>query len=878
MPKLKRKSCTTNLGSFAKKKAKITEDPSLTPDSSRPTSPEDSEQSVDEFPVDLAISDHESVVSSEDSDLSEAVGDVPVFESENGLLAWLEVGKERLKKILESIKQPKAKEKGRGPYYKTKIGATPAPRTDRLQRATQKKNVKAHGLGLVNWLNKARDSQPASTSTSEARETVQADGLDDQPIDVDALIPTPSQAEDLGENGHEATWRSDSPSPSELSRLEEDGLGDCEELFTSINADRSHHEDRPTSHSFDSSIEPTPSIPSSGPEPLPQDPERVQPKIRFGAPSFSRADESFHPTVTAAPGMPPPPKQIDEAIKKLQNILRPSRGPNTRGYHHAELNMVLHGRLELMLSFLRLYAAEGYTEWGEKGRYNRKDEENLPTSEYGKFNSSVLEDEDLAQEIHLHLQELGPFISAQDVVNYMSSDEMKTRLNLKHGISLRTAQRWMKRTEYRWKAEPKGMYIDGHEREDVVNYRQNEFLPQWAAFDEGTRKWVKKGGDVAEDGTAQAAPKKKTKRQVEEEQWEEWEEEPPRSFIGMPDGKIVVIWRHDECIFYANDRRKIRWVHASETAKPRKKGEGKSMMVIAFVSPDYGWEARLTIKPGKTRDGYYGNEEILKHATTMMDTLDEKRPNEIHVLAYDNATIHTARAPDALSARYMVVKTPGIDKKTGVQKNFLVKKKSPDGRETEVRMRDGMFADGSPQSLYFPEGHPKAGIFKGMHILIHERIAKGANLPNPDNLKAECKKFKCPPGRTDCCCRRILYTQPDFVNQKSLLEEHCAARGYQVIFFPKFHCELNFIEQCWGFAKRIYRMFPASSKEEDLERNMNAALDAVPIETMRKFMDAYRKGLNGTQAAWAGKRYRGHRVLPKNIMALFDRFFHKKNQ
>ncbi|KAJ7435698.1 hypothetical protein B0H11DRAFT_1643795, partial [Mycena galericulata] len=82
---------------------------------------------------------------------------------------------------------------------------------------------------------------------------------------------------------------------------------------------------------------------------------------------------------------------------------------------------------------------------------------------------------------------------------------------------------------------------------------------------------------------------------------------------------------------------------------------------------------------------------------------------------------------------------------------------------------------------------------------------------------------------------------------------------------------------CWGYAKRIYRMFPSSSKEEDLERNMNAALDAVPLETMRKFatrserfMDAYRKGLSGDQAVWAGKRYRGHRILPKNIKALFD--------
>ncbi|KAJ7657126.1 hypothetical protein B0H17DRAFT_840818, partial [Mycena rosella] len=106
-----------------------------------------------------------------------------------------------------------------------------------------------------------------------------------------------------------------------------------------------------------------------------------------------------------------------------------------------------------------------------------KDESNLPTAEYGKFNASLLEDEDLAQEIHLHLQTLGPYVSAQDVVNYMSSDEMKTRLNLKHGISLRTAQRWMKRMEYRWTSEPKGMYSDGHEREDVVDHRPKVFLP-----------------------------------------------------------------------------------------------------------------------------------------------------------------------------------------------------------------------------------------------------------------------------------------------------------------------------------------------------------------------------------------------------------------
>ena len=31
-------------------------------------------------------------------------------------------------------------------------------------------------------------------------------------------------------------------------------------------------------------------------------------------------------------------------------------------------------------------------------------------------------------------------------------------------------------------------------------------------------------------------------------------------------------------------------------------------------------------------------------------------------------------------------------------------------------------------------------------------------------------------------------------------------------------------------------------------------------------MDAYRKGLNGRQAAWASKKYWGHRVFPGSII------------
>ncbi|OAX39569.1 hypothetical protein K503DRAFT_689344, partial [Rhizopogon vinicolor AM-OR11-026] len=62
--------------------------------------------------------------------------------------------------------------------------------------------------------------------------------------------------------------------------------------------------------------------------------------------------------------------------------------------------------------------------------------------------------------------------------------------------------------------------------------------------------------------------------------------------------------------------------------------------------------------------------------------------------------------------------------------------------------------------------------------------------------------------------------------------------------------------------------------EADLERNVLAALESVPLDAIRRFStqslrftDAYHRGLNGKQAAWASKQYRGHRMLPETILA-----------
>ena len=93
-----------------------------------------------------------------------------------------------------------------------------------------------------------------------------------------------------------------------------------------------------------------------------------------------------------------------------------------------------------------------------------------------------------------------------------------------------------------------------------------------------------------------------------------------------------------------------------------------------------------------------------------------------------------------------------------------------------------------------------------------------------------------------------------------------------LLYFCRNFTELNFIEQCWGWAKGVYRTYPPSLHEDDLEVNILRSLDSVPLQMMRKFMtcsrrvmDEYNRGLNGKQAAWAARKYWGRRLLPPNI-------------
>lgn len=56
-------------------------------------------------------------------------------------------------------------------------------------------------------------------------------------------------------------------------------------------------------------------------------------------------------------------------------------------------------------------------------------------------------------------------------------------------ICERTARRWLAKLGYELKEAKKGIYVDGHEREDVVAYRK-EFLKNFGANDRCVLIWA----------------------------------------------------------------------------------------------------------------------------------------------------------------------------------------------------------------------------------------------------------------------------------------------------------------------------------------------------------------------------------------------------
>jgi hypothetical protein len=178
------------------------------------------------------------------------------------------------------------------------------------------------------------------------------------------------------------------------------------------------------------------------------------------------------------------------------------------------------------------------------------------------------------------------------------------------------------------------------------------------------------------------------------------------------------------------------------------------------------------------------------------------------------------------------------------------------------------------QPMVFPPNHPQyPNEPKGIKFVLTEQ-----GLYRRD-LCGKCKnRYE---SGLDCCNKQALELQPDFAQQKSLVQETIEVARHLCLFFLKFHCELNYIEFFWAQVKK-YLHDHCDYTFNTLKDNMTKALDSVPLVTiqrwehqMYRWTEAYHSSLSTSVAQLQVKKfgsaqYKLHRRVPEAVVRAFD--------
>jgi hypothetical protein len=399
-------------------------------------------------------------------------------------------------------------------------------------------------------------------------------------------------------------------------------------------------------------------------------------------------------------------------------------------------------------------------------------------------------------------------------------------------ISVETSRRWMHACGFHPTPKRKNYYVDGHEREDVVEYRNLVFLPAFAQYESRMRHYS--GENMDEVTLPVLAP-------------------------GM---KEIVPLFHDESTFNSNDDGNKFWSH-EDMSILHNKSRGSSIMASAVICPCHGIMAIFShgkmiysyqlIKPGTGRDGWWTNDDLVTQTSDQFIVLFELlHPDMEALLVYDNSQNHHAMASDALVASKLKLNPGGAGVKP---------------------MRDTVWGPlNTPQCMQFEDGQPK-----GVRQVLLERGLWRDKRPDHKKFNLTCKHCSEIPEEhqtwgQQCCAWHVLQSQPDFQSQRTWLTETVQNSGHSVIYLPKFHCELNPIEMFWAFVKGKARAECGYSIAA-LDKKIPECMIACPISTIRKYvrhclryMDGYRKGLTGPLLDFACKKYTSHRRICEKLV------------
>ena len=443
--------------------------------------------------------------------------------------------------------------------------------------------------------------------------------------------------------------------------------------------------------------------------------------------------------------------------------------------------------------------------------------EMLPVSKQGQHQkrTSLLSDEDVSIRIHEWLLQTSKVHRTPDKLCRWINESLLVEImgSACHNISERTVNRWMNTMGYKYGVWKKGIFIDGHERADVVDYRKEFLFRMLSRF-----KYM---------------------------QW--WEGDDMQRALGREcTSESEIVWvSHDESIFYSNDDGGKGW-GSEDHPDIHKKGNGRSIMVSDFICPCHG-RLRLDgipisviIEPGKNHDGYWQATDILKQLEEKaIPAFDQMHPGARGLFIFDNSTNHGAYAADALVA-------------------VASKMNLGSGGKVPV-MRSTVFVNGA--GVEIEQTMHEDNVPKGLKKVLLERELWIEKLPKHCGAKFAIE------SNPACCAIHRLGAQPDFRAQKSILYEAIDKTCHICDFLPKFHCELAPIENFWGYAKKHTRS-NCDYSIIALRKTVPHSLDAVPLSSIRKYfrrathlMQAYSKGCTYKLAEYAHTKYKSHRRI-----------------
>ena len=186
-----------------------------------------------------------------------------------------------------------------------------------------------------------------------------------------------------------------------------------------------------------------------------------------------------------------------------------------------------------------------------------------------------------------------------------------------------TVSLWLHDIGFSYKQFSKGVYFDGHEREDVVEERK-AYLAKLASYN--GRMWT----------SHSPAPN--------------------------PLCRPVIKLFHDESTFYANADQSFFWTDGSKQCL-KQKSLGQAIMVSDFLDEvggllEYGGEkARLLLE--HQTDGYFNNEMLLTQVEKVITIFEAKYPVAQGLFIFDHAPSHMKKPDDSLNAEHMNVKDGG---------------------------------------------------------------------------------------------------------------------------------------------------------------------------------------------------------------------------